>query len=314
MVLAQQGMAWITLRTADFLSGHLKKMTKSEKTLLSKRELLDIFVHHRVDSPFPGDWESIFKGSGYEFWSLRELQPTDPFKNIDWKAKAKTGKYYVREFLAESYFNLMILYDVSNSVSFGRKELLEANIAVSLAHTAIAGNNGCGLIMFADEVVTHIPPRMGWSHFMQLVTAIAEARPVPCRETDVNRALAKLVGELPESITFILSDFMYNFETEYNFQRTLHGTYKHEVKALQILEEYEVRLPADSSGLLTLCDYESGTPAVLDLSKWAAFNEGMNRSLEDVRFRLNKAGIDSVIITPADDFVLKINALMKKPQ
>ena len=89
---------------------------KSEKSLLSKKELLEIFINHRVHSPFPGDWESIFKGLGYEFWALRELEPTDSFKNIDWKAKAKTGKYFVREFLAESYFNVMLLYDISRSV------------------------------------------------------------------------------------------------------------------------------------------------------------------------------------------------------
>lgn len=285
--------------------------TKTEKSLLSKKELLDIFVHHRVDSPFPGDWESIFKGSGYEFWSLRELEPTDPFKNIDWKARAKTGKYYVREYLAESYFNLMILYDISNSVSFGRKELLQANIAVSLAFTAIAGNNGCGLIMFADEVTSYIPPRMGWSHFMQIVTAIAQAKPVPCQETNINRALTKLVNELPESLTFILSDFMYPFECDYSFQRTLHGTSKHEVKALQILEKCEVTLPPESAGLITFYDYENGTTTVLDLSKWSIFNHEMNQGLEEIRHGLTKVGIDSVIITPADDFPLKINALMK---
>ncbi len=87
---------------------------KTEQSLLSKKELLDIFINHRVNAPFPGDWESTFKGLGYEFWSLRELEPTDPFKNIDWKAKAKTGKYYVREYLAESYFNVMLLYDISS--------------------------------------------------------------------------------------------------------------------------------------------------------------------------------------------------------
>ena len=124
---------------------------KTEQSLLSKKELLDIFINHRVNSPFPGDWESTFKGLGYEFWALRELGPTDPFKNIDWKAKAKTGKYYVREYLAESYFNVMMLYDISASVGFGRKELLQAHIAVSLAYSAVISNNGCGLILFADE-------------------------------------------------------------------------------------------------------------------------------------------------------------------
>ena len=154
---------------------------KTQKGLLSKKELLEIFVNHRVDSPFPGDWESIFKGSGLEFWALRKLEPTDSFKNIDWKATAKTGKYYVKEYLAESYYNLMILYDISKSVSFGRKELLQANIAVSLAYTAISGNNGCGLIMVADDIKKYVPARMGWSHFMKILTAIADAEPVNAR-------------------------------------------------------------------------------------------------------------------------------------
>lgn len=286
---------------------------KTEKSLLSKKELLDIFVHHRVDSPFPGDWESIFKGSGYEFWALRELERTDPFKNIDWKATAKTGRYYVREYLADSYFNLMILYDVSTSVSFGRKELLQANVAASLAYTAAASNNGCGLIMFADKVTSYVPPRMGWSHFMEIITAIAQARPVTCQETNINHALNKLVNELPESLTFILSDFLYPFECDYSFQPTIHGTNKHEVKALQILEEFEVTLPPASTGLITLYDYENGQSILLDLSKWETYNEDMKKKLEDIMHRLNKAGIDLLLITPTDDFPLKIQAFMQRP-
>jgi uncharacterized protein (DUF58 family) len=286
---------------------------KTERGLLSKKELLEIFVHHRVDSPFPGDWESIFKGSGYEFWALRELERTDPFKNIDWKAKAKTGKYFVREYLAESYFNLMILYDISRSVSFGRKELLQANIAACLAYTAAISNNGCGLIMFADRVMSYIPPRMGWAHFMEIITAIVQATPVDCRETHIAHALNKLVNELPESLTFMLSDFLYPFECEYSFQRATHGATKHEVKALQILEEWEVRLPPDSAGLITLYDYESRQAVVLDVSKWKTYNQKMKQTLEGIRNRLNKAGIDLLVINPGDDFRLKINAFMQQP-
>ncbi len=286
---------------------------KTEKGLLSKKELLEIFVRHRVDSPFPGDWESIFKGHGYEFWALRELEHTDPFKNIDWKATAKTGKYYVREYLAESYFNLMILYDVSPSVSFGRKELLQANVAASLAYTAAVSNNGCGLIMFADTVISYIAPRMGWSHFMEIITAIAQARPVDCKETNVSHALDKLVNELPESLTFILSDFLYPFESDYSFQRTTHGTSKHEVKAFQIVEEFETALPPNSNGLITLYDYESGQSVLVDLGKWATYNQEMQNRLEDIRHRLRRAGIDLLLLTPADDFRLKINAFMQRP-
>ena len=288
-------------------------MAKSEKELLSKKELLEIFINHRVHSPFPGDWESIFKGLGYEFWSLRELEPFDSYKNIDWKAKAKTGKYYVREFLAESYFNLMLLYDISRSVHFGRKELLQAQIAVSLAYSAILSNDGCGLILFADDIVEYIPPRMGRSHFMEILDAIAHAEPVECRATNLGVALTKLIKEVPESLTFILSDFMYPLDFSYSFHHTAHGTNKHEVKAIQVLEECEIELPPGAKGILPLYDYESGKTVALDLSNWKAYNETMSRLRLATGNRLNRAGIDLLTISPADDFAQKINAFMKRP-
>jgi uncharacterized protein (DUF58 family) len=288
-------------------------MAKSEKDLLSKEELLEIFVKHRVHSPFPGDWESIFRGLGYEFWALRELEPTDPFKNIDWKAKAKTGKFFVREFLAESYFNVMLLYDISRSVHFGRKELLQAHIAVSLAYSAMLSNDGCGLILFADDIVEYIPPRMGRSHFMEILNAIAHAEPVACGATNLSVALTELINEVPESLTFILSDFMYPLDFSYSFHHTVHGTNKHEVKAVQVLEECEIELPPDAKGILPLYDYESGNTVALDLSKWKAYNDTMSRLRTATRNRLNRAGIDLLTISPAEDFAQKINAFMKRP-
>jgi len=285
---------------------------KTEIGLLSKKELLDIFVHHRVDSPFPGDWESIFKGPGYEFWGLREIEPGDTYKNIDWKATAKTGQYYVREYLAESYYNLMILYDISESIAFGRKELLQANIAVSLAYSAIVANNGCGLIIFADSVREYIPPRMGISHFMQILTAIVRTTPVKCLETRIDQSLGKLVNQVPESLTFILSDFMYPLDFTFNFQRAAHGTNKHEVKALQILEESEIELPPDSQGMILLYDSENGEQILLDMNRRIKFNRDRQQQLHRIKHRLSKAGIDHVILTPRDDFRLKINAFMKK--
>lgn len=288
-------------------------MAKSEKSLLSKKELLEIFVNHRVHSPFPGDWESIFKGLGYEFWALREMERSDPFKNIDWKATAKTGKFYVREYLAESYFNVMLLYDISRSVHFGRKELLQAHIAVSLAYSAILSNDGCGLILFADDIVEYIPPRMGRSHFMEILNAIARAEPVACGATKLGVALTELINEVPESLTFILSDFMYPLDFSYSFHHTAHGTNKHEVKAVQVLEELEIELPANAKGIVPLYDYESGTTVTLDLSKWKKYNDTMSRMRENTRNRLNRAGIDLVTISPADDFAQKINTFMKRP-
>ena len=287
-------------------------MAKSEKSLLSKKELLELFINHRVHSPLPGDWESIFKGLGYEFWGLRELETSDPFKNIDWKAKAKTGKFYVREYLAESYFNVMLLYDISKSVQFGRKELLQAQIAVSLAYSAILSNNGCGLILFADDILQFIRPAMGRSHFMEILDAIIHAEPVACSSTNLGVALNKLVNEAPESLAFILSDFMYPLDFKHSFHHTAQGTGKHGVKALQVLEECEIELPPDAKGILPLYDYESGKAVSLDLGKWKAYNERMLRMRQATASLLNRAGIDLLTISPADDFAHKINGFLKK--
>jgi len=285
---------------------------KTERSLLSKRELLEIFLHHRVHSPFPGDWESIYRGTGYEFWALREMESTDDVKNIDWKATARTGNYYVREYLAESYYNLMILYDISPSVSFGRKELVQANIAVSLAYSATVGNNGCGLILFADDVVSFLPPRMGRPHFMQILNAIAEAKPVPCKTTRLDPALSKLIGEVPDSLTFILSDFMFPFDCTYHFQKSLQGMSRHEVKALIVLESSEKELPAGAKGLMPLSSYETGETVLLDLSKWKSYNASRQRWLEETRDRMARAGMDSLVLTPEENFRSEINAFMQQ--
>jgi uncharacterized protein (DUF58 family) len=218
----------------------------------------------------------------------------------------------VREYLAESYYNLMILYDISHSVSFGRKELLQANIAVSLAYSAIAGNNGCGLILFADDVVSFLPPRMGWPHFMQILQAIADARPVCCGETRLDPALTKLVGEVPESLAFILSDFLFPFDCAFHFQRGLHGRSRHEVKALIVLESCEKELPAGAKGIMPLSDAETGEVVFLDLSKWRVYNESRERWLVETGDRLGRVGIDSLVLTPEEDFRRKINAFMQQ--
>jgi uncharacterized protein (DUF58 family) len=184
---------------------------------------------------------------------------------------------------------------------------------VSLAYSAILSNDGCGLILFADDIVEYIPPRMGRSHFMEILYAIAQAEPVSCSATNLSVALTKLIHEVPESLTFILSDFMYPLDFSYSFHHTVHGTNKHEVRAVQILEECEIELPAGSTGILPLYDYESGQTAALDLSKWESYNNTMSGMRAAVRNLLNRAGIDMVTISPADNFAQKINAFMKRP-
>ena len=148
---------------------------------------------------------------------------------------------------------------------------------------------------------------------MEILYAIARAEPVACGATNLGVALTELINEVPESLTFVLSDFMYPLDFSYSFHHTAHGTTKHEVKAIQVLEECEIELPSGAKGVLHLYDYENGGTVAIDLAKRKAYNESMSRLHAATRNRLSRAGIDLLTITPAEDFAGKINAFMKRP-
>ena len=145
---------------------------------------------------------------------------------------------------------------------------------------------------------------------MQILNVIAEAKPVPCGTTRLDPALSKLIGAVPESLTFILSDFMFPFDCTYHFQKGLHGMSRHEVKALIVLESCEKELPPGTNGLMPLSSYETGETVFLDLSKWRAYNESRERWLEETRDRMARAGMDTLVLTPEENFRRKINAFM----
>ena len=121
---------------------------------------------------------------------------------------------------------------------------------------------------------------------MEILYAIVRAEPVPCAATNLGVALTELVNEVPESLTFILSDFMYPLDFSHSFHHTAHGTTRHEVKAIQVLEECEIGLPDGAQGVLPLYDYESGGTVALDLGKRKAYNDTMDRLQATTRNRL----------------------------
>jgi uncharacterized protein (DUF58 family) len=277
--------------------------------LLSQKVLLDIFIGHRVQTSLSGDWESVARGTGYEFWGLREMTPMDSGKYIDWKATARFGTPVVRQYLSESYTNLMILYDVSRSMAFGNKRLLQAIIAASLAYTAAMTNNACGVVFFSDRVLSHVPPKMGWNHFHHLIDAISKVQSDPCRLTDVHPALLRLAQDIPESLTFVLSDFLFPVTLRQHFRKD--GKTRHEVIAIQVLEDFEVSLPAGCGGMIALKDLETEKAVVVDLSEWSKYNRNMRRHQEKLKNQFADAGISWTAITPSDRFSEKINSLMK---
>ncbi|MCK5915953.1 MAG: DUF58 domain-containing protein [Deltaproteobacteria bacterium] len=281
-------------------SGQIKTTAK----LLSKKELIKIVARQQVAGFLPGEWESCKPGSGYDFDGLREFQSGDPISQIDWPARARTGKLYVREFLAESHYNLMLVYDLSASMAWGRKSLLADNIAVSLAWSALRSNNTCGLLLWADGPVFYLPPKSGMEHFVTLVTILAQHQPRPEASFSPAAAMAYL-QKLPfQSLTFLLSDLLYPLNEA---DLMLNGD---EIKVLQLLEEVEKEIPRGLSGLLNCTDPETGIDYLLDLGKWRSYNRSMAVFLQQIKEKLLKIRIASTVITPADNFVDKINALL----
>ena len=281
--------------------------TEPSADLLSKKELLKIVAERRVAEFLPGEWESLKPGSGYDFEGLREFGPGDPISQIDWLTRARTGKLYVREFLAESHYNLMLILDLSTSMAWGRKTSLMDTIAVSLAWSALTTNNTFGLLLWADELIFYLPPGTGLEHFTTLVTALVHHQPQH-KSSFTLSACINYLKKLPfQSLTFLLSDLLNPLD---GADLLIAG---HEIKVLQLLEEVEKEMPDNLSGLIDCVDPETGNEYLLDLGRWPGYNRSMTKFLKQIKEQLTHAGIPSTTITPADNFVTKINTLGRLP-
>jgi len=283
-----------------------------KKDLHSLKQIFELVTKHKVDSLFPGEWESILKGHGLDFVDLREYQPGDPYKRINWKKTAQDtqGKIYVKQHRAESYASVMILYDVSKSVMFGEKEDMQAIIAASLAYSALRSNNSCGMVMFSDKVEKYVHPGSGDVQLQYIIKALQETKPKPCKDTSVTGALKKLADKVSRSLTFIISDFNAP-QTYLNFLSGLDKK-EHDVIALIVVAQSELRIPEEGC-LIELTDLEKGGTYLLDSNKYyKQYSKEMVKEKQKIKSALELAGVDAEIITTNDSLVKKINKLLEK--
>lgn len=281
-----------------------------KKDLYSEKQLFELFTKSKMQSLFPGEWQSILKGSGYEFWDLREYQPGDAYKKIHWKQTAKTGKLHVKEHLAESYASVMLLYDISKSVAFEKKEALQAVISASLAYSALRGNNSCGMIMFSDRVDKYIPPKSGKLQLRDIITALQNTSPKDCGETNISEALQLLMNKVPRSLSFIISDF--NAHEGYRNVLDKIDKTSHDIVALIVVAKSELELPREGC-ILEVTDCEKGGSFVLDAEAYAkVYHQKMVEEKQKVKKVLENRGVDSEIITTSESFIQKIRVLLKK--
>ena len=274
----------------------------------------DILLKHPPRNDMAGDWAGLDKGPGYEFWGLRKYLPGDSWNRIDWKACARSGELHVREFLKDSAYNLLLICDVSRSMHFGNKFGLAKDLTVSLAHAALRSNNPCGLLLFADKVLTWIPPSAAPRQFHRIVSALQQAPSTKNRKTQLAPALEFIMKRQASCFGVILSDFHTDLG---NLKGLMDAPVQrfpaHEMVALHVLEDSEYQLTDIEDGLLTLQDMESGQQMALDLSGLQEFNTLLRLKRERTVQTLARVGIDSAVLPiSATDIQARVNTLFAR--
>src|SRR3954453_8323368 len=182
------------------------------REILKKIRQIEIRTNRLVSETLAGQYHSVFKGQGMNFDEVREYQPGDDVRAIDWNVTARMNHPFIKKFVEERELTLMLVVDVSGSGLFGSrdpsKRELAAEVASVLAFSAIRNNDKVGLILFSDEVEKFIPPRKGRKHVLRVIREILFSEPRR-RGTDLNSALEFLMRVTPHrAITVVISDFV----------------------------------------------------------------------------------------------------------
>jgi uncharacterized protein (DUF58 family) len=288
------------------------------REILKKIRQIELRTTRLVTETLGGQYHSVFKGQGMNFEEVREYQPGDEVRAIDWNVTARMNHPFVKKFVEERELTLMLVVDLSGSGLFGSAEQskreLAAEIASVLAFSAIRNNDKVGLILFTEEVEKYIPPKKGRRHVLRVIREILLFQPRR-RGTNFNEAL-DVLNRLARrhAIVVVLSDFLFEHRStaekdsarRSNFlisptlgPRTMpalrQANRRHDVIAIQIVDRYELELPA--LGRLVLTDAETGEVIEInthDVRKRRAFAERRAKNQQELLRLLRSANIDAI--------------------
>jgi uncharacterized protein (DUF58 family) len=265
--------------------------------ILRKVRKIEIVTRRLVNESLAGEYHSVFKGRGMEFAEVREYQPGDDVRTIDWNVTSRMGHPFVKKYVEERELTVVLVVDASGSAEFGSAQRMKgeiaAEVAALLAFSAIQNHDRVGLLIFTDGVEKFVPPRRGRRHVLRVIREILYFRPRN-RGTRLAAALDYLNHVLHKrSVVFVLSDLM-----DRDFERALLLTHrKHDLIVLPMLDPREAELPP--VGLVELEDAESGLSLLLDTRSASARNEYARRGRQRIEWLeslLRRAGIDSVFL------------------
>jgi uncharacterized protein (DUF58 family) len=240
------------------------------KELFDKVRRIEITTNRLVTDIFAGQYHSVFKGRGIEFDEVREYQPGDDVRTIDWNVTARTGIPYIKKFVEERELTVMILVDASPSGYFATvrqlKNRLAAELAAVLSFAAIRNNDKIGVVFFTDTVEKFIPPRKGKSHVLRVIREVLSFKGQGSG-TDISSALEFLSKVTTrKAVCFLISDFFEpgkGTDEQPIFARALSvANRRHDVVAVTLNDPRERELP--DCGLVQVRDAETGKMMTID--------------------------------------------------
>jgi uncharacterized protein (DUF58 family) len=249
------------------------------KEIIRKVRRIEIRTKKLVNDVFSGEYHSIFKGRGMEFEEVREYQPGDDVRIIDWNVTARYGFPFVKKFKEERELTVMLLVDASSSGEFGTALRMKGEIAAELcsvlAFSAIKNNDRVGMIIFTDRVEKYVPPKKGSSHVLRLIREVLYFQPQHHR-TDINSALDFLGRVIKRRcVVFLVSDFLSS-----GFEKKLSiANKKHDVIAIKIADPREFQLP--NVGFIELEDTETGEQVMVDTKSMAVRTDFKDYALRE---------------------------------
>lgn len=244
------------------------------KELLKKIRRLHIRTSHIANDFFAGHYHSAFKGQGMEFEEVREYQPGDEIRRIDWNVTARQGKPFVKRFREERELTVMLLVDVSGSQDFGTagqlKRELAAEVGATLAFSAIKNNDKVGLIGFSDRIERYVKPDKGTRHVLRVIRELLTLEATG-RGTDIAGALDYFNRVTRRrAVAFLISDFLAD-----RYERPLQvARRRHDLIPIVLSDPREVELP--KVRYIDLIDSETGELVTVDTSS-AAFRREYQR-------------------------------------
>lgn len=284
------------------------------KELLKKVRRIEIKTRGLSQNIFAGEYHSAFKGRGMTFSEVREYQYGDDIRDIDWNVTARHNHPYVKVYEEERELTVMLLVDVSGSRLFGavgdEKREIIAEIAATLAFSAIQNNDKIGVIFFSDKIEKFIPPKKGKKHILFIIRELIDFTP-ESRGTDIGMALKYFSDALKKRCTtFLISDFI----DDKDYYKALSiASNKHDVYGVQVYDKRDSQLP--DVGLMRVSDLETGGEQWVDTSSKKVRNEygrwwyERQQVMSDT---LKRCGVNLASVATDEDYVAALMGLFHR--